>query len=202
MPKRPLSNLELTVLGLAYLRGPCSVYAIMKELSGSASTYHKSRAGTAYSIAHRLVEFELLQSENELVTITETGKEALREWLTPPIPMTDIAHSADLIRLRFFFLEIVPKERRLQLIDEAIVGLQQFQAQCEALIPENEKIGDYFGVLATASSVLETRARIEWLRLVRVYVETPIEGQSEWASTVIQAIHAKESPRSEVPTEG
>lgn len=187
MPGRPLSTLELTVLGLAHLRGPCTVYAIMKELSGSASTYHKNRAGTAYSIAHRLLKAGLLQADaEERVTITESGRAALMEWLTPPIPMADIAHSADLIRLRFFFLEIVPQETRLQFIDDAIAGLETFLAQCEALIPENERIGDYFGVLATASTVLETRARIEWLRLVRGYVEAPLDG--EWARTVLEQL--------------
>jgi len=182
MTDRKLSTIEMTVLGFAWLRGPCSIYAIMKEISSSESSFYKSRAGTAYSVANRLLGFELLESipspvkdDEKLIQITEAGVSALQAWITPPIPLPDIFHSADLIRLRFFFLGVVDKESRLDFIEDSIKGLKVFLTKCEELIPKNEAIGDYFGVLATVSTILETRARIEWLVMVREWVENPLE---------------------------
>ncbi|MEQ1823590.1 MAG: hypothetical protein ABL949_13855 [Fimbriimonadaceae bacterium] len=186
---RKLSTIELTVLGLTHLRGPCTIYAVMKELSMSESSYHKSRAGTAYSVSKRLLGFGLLEpaegGENH-IQITEAGVAAIQAWLAPPLPMQDIAHSADLIRLRFFFLSVLEPEERIAFIDSALAGLRQFLARCEALLPENEAIGDYFGVLATLSTVLETRARIEWLKIVRKWVENPLGPEEKWSETVLK----------------
>jgi hypothetical protein len=141
----------------------------MKELSSSESTYHKSRAGTAYSVSKRLLGFKLLEQfsspegEEKLVRITEEGIEALR----------------------FFFLGVTDQEARLAFIDDSLRGLHIFLERCEGLIHANEKIGDYFGALATLSSVLETRARIEWLKVVRKWVVNPIPDEQGWAKTIL-----------------
>lgn len=183
---RKLSTLEFTVLGYAWLRGPCTTYAIMKELSQSESSYHNSRAGTAYSIAKRLVGFGLLDSSAEgEISISSSGVEALQDWLRPPLPAADIAHSADLVRLRFFFLGALDQESRLEFIDRSIEGLREFLKRCEALLPKNEELGDYFGLLATISTIFETKARIQWLMLVRQLVVDPIEGQENWTNTIL-----------------
>jgi DNA-binding PadR family transcriptional regulator len=192
MSQRKLSSIELTVLGLAWLRGPCTTYAIMKELSMSASTFHKSRAGTAYSIAKRMVRFGYLElsdpaskSPDSLVKITEEGIVQLRDWLTPPIPLPDIAHSADLLRLRFFFLGVVEQDKRLEFIDDSLKVMQNFLRQCEALISANQELGDYFGALATLSMVLEIKARITWLTTVRKWVEDPLTPDIDWAQVLL-----------------
>ncbi len=185
--RRKLSNLETTVLGLAWLRGPCTIYAIMKELSLSSSSFHKSRAGTAYSVANRLIEFGMLQVVDDpegAVRITKSGLEMLQAWIEPPVPMADIAHSADMLRLRFFFLGVVDQESRLAFIESSIEGLGTFLKRCEELIQENEDIGDYFGALATVSCILETRARIEWLRMVREWVINPIPEHGRWTEQI------------------
>ncbi|CAN1530665.1 hypothetical protein MCEMSE15_01383 [Fimbriimonadaceae bacterium] len=185
--QRNLSTIELSVLGLAWLRGPCTTYAIMKELSTSGSTYYKSRAGTAYSVSKRLQNFGLLAESGEgAIQITEAGIAAIQAWLAPPIPLPDIAHSADLIRLRFFFVGIVPLADRLAFIDSSIDGLTEFLTKCKSLLKENEDIGDYFGVLATMSTVLETNARITWLQIVRDLVENPMAPDAPWAEMALQ----------------
>ncbi len=189
---RKSSTLELTVLGLLWLRGPCTIYSIMKELSLSASSYHSNRAGTTYSVANRLLSQGLMASDGENVQITEKGLETLQEWLEAPIPMSDIAHSSDMIRLRFFFLGAVDVPAREALIDSAVDGLKQFLKRCEELVHENEAIGDYFGVLATLSTILETRARIEWLNLVREMVEGPKD--ANWATDALARLSKARQP--------
>jgi DNA-binding PadR family transcriptional regulator len=188
---RKLSTIEMTVLGLAWLRGPCTIYAIMKELSLSESSYHKSRAGTAYSVAKRLIGFGLLEPTDSAaespIQITPIGIAALHDWIAPPIAMPEIAHSADLIRLRFFFLGVLGPNTRVKFIDECIAGLEVFLTKCEALVPENERIGDYFGVLATLSTVFETRARIAWLKVVRNWVIDPRPITPGWSAVALAA---------------
>jgi len=190
MRKGKFTTIEMTVLGMTWLRGPCTIYAVMMELSSSASTYHKSRAGTAYSVAKRLLKLGLIENVDDgQVRVTAAGEMALGEWVGPSVPMMDVAHSADLLRLRFFFLGALPAEKRLAFIDESIASLEIFLARCEDLIPKNEEIGDYFGALATVSSVLEARARIEWLRLVREWVEHPMPEDGAWAETIMRRLN-------------
>jgi len=186
---RKLSTIEMTVLGIAHLRGPCNIYAIYKELSSSASTYHESRAGTAYSVSKRLLKFgRREQAEGEAVRISAAGEEALREWVGPPVRLKDVAFSVDLIRLRFFFLDALNIESRLKFIDSSLEGLEEFEKRAIDLIASNEEVGDYYGTLATVSLVLETRARIEWLRLARGWLKNPIAPQGSWAKEILAAL--------------
>lgn len=192
---RSLTSIEMSVLGLFWLRGPCTTYAVMKELSSSGSSYYKSRAGTAYSITKRLTGFGLVGPANgtgeeteRLLVVTAAGETAIRSWLTPPIPHRDIAHSADLVRLRFFFLGMLEPDERLKFIDDCLGSMEKLRVRTEALVAENEKIGDYFGALATLSIILETRARIEWLQTVRRWVESPPE--TGWTSLVLGSVGA------------
>jgi PadR family transcriptional regulator, regulatory protein AphA len=198
---RALSTIELTFLGMTWLRGPCTIYAVMKELSASESTFHRSRAGTAYSVAKRLKEEGLIEELEEpgergekLLHVTSQGLRQLQNWIQSPVPLMDIAHTADLVRLRFFFLAAVPVEQRLGLIRSALDGLFEFHERCIGLLSENEQIGDYFGVLATSSIILETRARIKWLILMRDLVGGPPEGKG-WAETALRMLDEADPPR-------
>lgn len=192
MTPRKLSTIELTVLGMTFLRQPCTIYAVMKELGSSASSYYKSRAGTAYSVANRLISFGLLhQDEDQLIRLTAAGEEALREWLTPPLPIHDIAHSADLIRLRTFFLEIVDAETRMSFLDSAEEGFRQHLSRCEDLLRENQEADDYYGGLATVSAILETQARLKWIQLIREWVRDPQSGNSDWANKMLEMTREK-----------
>lgn len=179
----------MTVLGLTWLRGPCTTYVIMKQLALSESTYHRSRAGTAYSVMNRLMGLGFIEKlEDERVQVTPAGEEVLREWTGPVVPMMDVAHSADLLRLRFFFLEVLPPPDRLEFIERSIASLREFEARCVGLIPQNQELGDYFGALATVCSVLEARARIQWLETVRGWVIEPLAVDSDWAAVIMSRL--------------
>jgi len=163
----------MTILGLTWLRGPCTVYAVMKELAASESTYYRSRAGTAYSVVNRLVKFGLIQlvkfglihqAEDNSISITEPGTATLQKWVGPSIEQADIAHTVDWVRLRFFFLECLAPADRLTLIDRCLEGLAEFEQRCLNLIQVNQELGEYFGALATVNIVMETRARMRWLK--------------------------------------
>ncbi|MES1228317.1 MAG: hypothetical protein ABUL72_06560 [Armatimonadota bacterium] len=188
------STVEMTILGLAWLRGPCKAYTLMKELSLSESTYHRSRAGTAYSVTNRFLKLGLLEKiEDDRVQVTPAGEAVLKEWTGPVVPITDIAHSADLLRLRFFFMGVLPQSVRLEFIDRSLETLKEFEQRCQDLIPQNQEIGDHYGALATVCSVLETRARIQWLQFVRPLVEKPLPADEDWTDIILKALNTAPS---------
>lgn len=180
----------MTLLGLTWLRGPCTVYAVMKDLATSESTYYRSRAGTAYSVVARLVKFGYVhQAENKSISITESGQTILQNWVGPEIERGDIAHTVDWLRLRFFFLECLTPADRLALIDRCLEGLAEFEQRCLDLIGVNQELGEYFGALATVNIVMETRARIQWLHLIRPFVENPLPPDADWTQALLAAMN-------------
>lgn len=192
--KRPrkLSTIELMMLGFAWEVGPCSTYTLMKMLSISGSSFYKSRAGTAYSVTKRLLENGFLtntpnpKSDSEdHVKITDKGIRALQEWMEPPIPIQDVAHTADLLRLRTYFFSVIDKQARLDFVDDALKACKDRLKLVEKNTRLNAEDGHYFSVIAGLSSVLETKARIEWLERIRDLVENPPEDHSTWVETVL-----------------
>ena len=185
--ERKLSSLEMTVLGLAWLRGPRKPYAIMKELSMSPSSHHKSRAGATYSVVKRLASFGFLEL-GDVVKVTPEGEAQLRDWLTTPIPEADLTHSYDLVRLRTFFLGLVEPDERLSFVNDALERLRQLEKNWHWALDAHEELGEYFGVLGAAGAVLEVRARIAWLEIYREFLLSPVE--SDWAKTVLARLDA------------
>jgi len=170
----PHSILEFTVLGIAWSKGCCTTYAIMKELADSPSTFYRSSAGTVYPIVRRLIKEGLLEREglpgrrqDSSLRLTEEGKRRLDQWMTPPIPVADIEHTVDLVRLRFFFLGALAPDQRIAFIDSVVPGLQQHLAKSEAVMRTDEALGKYVEAMAGLGIVYEARARIAWLEDVR-----------------------------------
>jgi DNA-binding PadR family transcriptional regulator len=187
---RKLSTIELMLLGLANENGPCSTYMLMKMMSLSGSTFYKSRAGTAYSVTKRLVSAGYFaqvpqDSGDPHISVTPKGIEALREWLTPPIAPEEIAHSADLIRLRFYFISVIDADARLAFIDDSLEGLRQRLGFVEERMRLNAGDGHYFATLAGLSSLMETKARIEWLEHVRKWVVDPPKDKAGWVDEIL-----------------
>jgi DNA-binding PadR family transcriptional regulator len=188
---RKLSTIELMLLGLANENGPCSTYMLMKLMSLSGSTFYKSRAGTAYSVTKRLVSagyFEQVPQESgdPHIKVTDQGVQALREWLIPPISPEEIAHSADLIRLRFYFISVIDADERLAFIDDSLQGLRKRLGFVEKRMRLNAGDGHYFATLAGLSSLMETKARIDWLEHVREWVANPPADNSAWVDKILK----------------
>ena len=163
----------------------------MKELAVSASSYHKSRAGTTYSIVNRLLANGLLQRNSanlHLIEITPTGTHELLKWLAPPLPAADISHSADLLRLRCFFLGALPAEQRKIFLAEAHTALHAFLAEAEELLSQSQARNDYFCLLAITNVVMETQSRLRWLKLVTELLENPLPEDICWKEAILNRI--------------
>lgn len=163
--------MEQTVLGIVWQIGPCTTYAVMRELSASSSTYYRNRAGTTYPIVERLVKSGLLDyggdpagpRKDRLVHVTEAGKTSLALWLDPPIPQAEIGQTRDLLRLRIYFLSALAPAKRKEFLRQSRMALVNHLAACEEACREHQQLTDPFVSLADLGAVYETKARIAWI---------------------------------------
>jgi DNA-binding PadR family transcriptional regulator len=188
--ERDLSTLETTILGLSWANGPSTTYAIMKSLSRAASTFYKSRAGATYSVVKRLIGFGLMEEvpspsgKEKFVKITDDGIVALQKWLLPPFPQGEVAFSVDFIRLRIYFLAAITPEQRTQLVDAAENDIREFEARCTGMMRKIQDLDDYYSALATLSALLECRARLKFLTIVRELMNAP-PPEGDWNAALI-----------------
>jgi|GEM_PF-737786 len=175
--KRHLSAMEHTVLGIAWKRGPCTTYGLMKELSSSTSTYYKERAGTVYPLVNRLLKLGYLRiadsgglKDQKLIEITDLGFQSLQSWISEPISEEDVAHTVDFIRLRVFYLASVDPGERNFMIETSLAMLERQLDECKLARRRYVDQGDDFSNLATLGTVFETIARIDWLKAIHEQV--------------------------------
>jgi uncharacterized small protein (DUF1192 family) len=121
----------------------------------------------------RLIRFGLVDTfpspenpEDRLVTVSAEGLATLKAWLKPPITEEDIAHSADFVRLRTFFLGVIEPSERIALLEDALGSMKLHLQRCREQFKQSEVEDDEFGPLAMLSIVYETEARIAWLEVV------------------------------------
>jgi len=102
--------------------------------------------------------------------------------------MRDDAYLADLIRVRFFLIGILGQDQRIVVIANAFAGLTEFLVKCEALFQGNEKIRDYYKALESLKLILETNARIEWLKIVRKFTLNPLPEDKPYTQKLLDAL--------------
>lgn len=180
---RKLSTIEQTVLGIVWKRGPCTIYAVTKELSNSTSAFYKERASTVYPAAQRLMSLGYIEPTGEagarkdrLVQINANGLKALERWLSEPIVDEVASHTVDLIRLRVFYLGTLSSSDRLEFLETSRRSLKAHLDRCHQMITDYEKQGDRFSALATMGVVFETEARLNWLNAIESECRTLAQG--------------------------
>lgn len=172
MAEPRLSIAEYTVLGIVWREGPCTTYAVMRELSNSSSTFYRKRASSTYRVAQRLVDLGFLSPVGEgvgargdrLLEATAKGRAELRRWLTPPTPQFEVDHSMDLVRLRVFFLGALPAGEQRAFLEAALKSLKV------RLVKQEEDVAtasNEFEALGSLGGVYETKARMAWLEEVK-----------------------------------
>jgi len=169
---RRLSALEFTVLGIILKKGPCTAYAVLAEFTHSASSAYRSGAGSVYPLLKRLEGAGLVTAEKgkreKRYTLSDAGLAALRDWFE--LTSEDISCCLDVLRSRAYFLKILTPAERKAFLEAALAGLQVLLAQCRLQVEGYAKAGDRFSEMAMEGAVLETSARIRWIRstLVRL----------------------------------
>ena len=169
--RRPMTDLELCVLGIVWLRGPCSAYAVRCELAESTSSYWSSSAGSIYPVIKRLQAARLIAARRvhsdgrgkRVLATTANGERALQSWLTELPAWTGMV-GLDPIRTRMNFFAVLKGVRQqLAFIDRAAAHTQ------DCIENERRKLKILSGVdhLAHLGALYELEGRKRWLAAVR-----------------------------------
>ncbi len=130
------------------------------------------------------VEGEVIKQEDrpdrKVYHITPAGRNELREWLSAPLPPTNV-RNAELIQVFF----------AVQLEDEEIIALlEQQAANLRAMIDLNQELENPFGPHAEATS---PRDLFFW-NLTFENGMVVVESQLAWLESVIERIRSGQVP--------
>jgi DNA-binding PadR family transcriptional regulator len=153
----------LTALGIILKQGPCLAHAVVTQFAGSSTYAYRSGAGSVYPLLKRLAEAGYLDYGNRKYSLTETGRDAIREWVRPPFEPGDFSTNLDVLRSRAYFLRLLSSEELEEFLTGARNGLEILLSECETSVRQQRESGDRFGEMAALGSVYETKARISWI---------------------------------------
>jgi len=171
--ERRLSSLELTALGVILKRAPCNAHTVVTEFAGSQTFAYRSGAGSIYPLLKRLTEIGLLSLDRKHYSLTEQGREAMRDWLRPPFPEADFSTNLDVLRSRAYFLKLLEPAEIDQFVSHCEANLATLLETCQTIQGKYQEAGDPFSEMAMEGTILETEARIEWIRHLGERFGTP-----------------------------
>lgn len=177
-----LSELENAVLGVIWRCGPCSAYVVQKNFDLVSAAWSAS-PGSVYPLTRRLRELGFLCARETtrkmrkvtLYAVTKEGERQLAAWV---IALPDWAGrpAVDVIRTRAFYLEVLTGAvERTRFLDAAETATRLALDHLEQGIgsPEGKRMPSES--LAQMGGILQLRARLEWLGLVRAhYIRLPL----------------------------
>lgn len=169
-----LTELECAVLGVVWRIGPCSAYAVKKAFEPATSSWSSS-PGSIYPLLKRLEAAGLVAARQEawgrrgkaLYSVTPAGFGSLQRWVIE-IPDWAGATPADPIRNRTFFLDALEAGARVDFVAQATAATLSAIDDLNQAIRQREpdEEGPY-GDLALAGALLQQRAKLRWLAMVR-----------------------------------
>lgn len=157
------------MLGIVLKKGPCTAYSVVAEFSHSATSAYRSGAGSVYPLLKRLAEGGILDVEvgrrERRYTLSKAGHDALRSWFE--LTSDDISCCLDVIRSRTYFLRVLPPAERVTFLETAQRHLSALLTTCELQVAAYAKAADPFSEMAMQGAVIETKARLRWIRSMR-----------------------------------
>jgi PadR family transcriptional regulator, regulatory protein AphA len=120
-----LTPTSYLVLGLLAREGPSTPYELKGHVAATIGHFWSFPHALLYKEPPRLVGLGLLTEERELdgrrrrlFTITDAGRQALRDWLD--VPATQPTELRDLAVLQLFFADLEPTTARLAIAREQV----------------------------------------------------------------------------------
>ncbi len=166
-----MTELESTVLGVVWLRGPCTAYAVRQEFLASSSSYWTASTGAIYPLLRRLEEGGLIRAAEEewgtkgkrAFSITPKGVTALQEWIGPPLEQWTGQPTFDPVRTRLSFLGALTPARRRKFVAEARENVEAAMVRLEERIASLDRDAEPFEYLVLLGTREELRGRKRWL---------------------------------------
>jgi DNA-binding PadR family transcriptional regulator len=199
MSRRPLTTTSFAILGLLAIQ-PWATYDLAKLMRRSLHFLWPRAESNLYAEPKRLVAAGLADVREEwngdrrrtVYSITDRGREALREWLTTPPADARVESEA---HLRLLYANYSSKNDLLTAIqsieDDAQKTIDHYMellteyARGEGLFPDRIHVNALVGSL----SVEQARAAVRWTRWAREAVEgwrTTAKPDVEWATEAIR----------------
>ena len=160
------TEMEATVLGALWQKGPCTAYAIRKEFMESLSPRWSGSSGAIYPLLKRMELGGLVDAmatnrgkrKQRDYRITKKGLTVFRRWLRNLKPEVDAALMHDPLRSKLFFIDAMTNDQARTFVKKAmeelkgqIGGFHKFSAH---------------NTVAGRNMLLVTKARIKWLEEV------------------------------------
>ncbi len=173
--RRPLSELEGVTLGLVRQHQPCSSYAVRAQFLASPSTRWSASSGSIYPLLRRLEKAGLIAAVRDeadgrgtqRLSITESGVEALRSWVTDGVRPETVAGVSDPLRSRIFFLDLLSPTEADRLLVDAERELRAFLEVTRDRLARGDGEENSPAFLANLGAVREAEARLGWIEEVR-----------------------------------
>lgn len=179
--KRALTELEACVLGVVAERAPCTAYTVRSVFAESPTRRFSGSAGAIYPLVRRLLKQGLLEAETfprgsrskTSYTVSASGNDALKAWLTCPIDEDVIAIPVDPVRTRLHFLSVLTPAAQLRWLEEVEQGLD---TQVEALQAEwrDDPFNTSYERLLARGTLDLVETRRDWVRSVTAFVRASV----------------------------
>lgn len=169
-----MTELESCVLGVVWLRGPCTAYVVRQEFLASESSHWSGSGGAIYPVLRRLEKEKLIRArmhawgtgKKKEFEITDRGLEALRAWIGPPLPQWTAAPTFDPVRTRMSFLGALPAAKRAKFVAEARKNVDEEIVAIERKLAAHDREAEPFEYHVIVGTRHELDARAKWLAQV------------------------------------
>lgn len=166
-----MTELESCVLGVVWLRGPCTAYVVRQEFLASESSHWSGSAGAIYPLLRRLEKAKLIRARSHAwgrgkrkeFEITDRGLGELRVWIGPPLPQWTAAPTFDPVRTRMSFLGALPSAKRAKFVAEARKNVDAELAAIAHKLEVYDRDAEPFEYLVIQGTRHELEARVKWL---------------------------------------
>jgi DNA-binding PadR family transcriptional regulator len=163
---------EGTLLGLVARIQPATRYELYKAFGQSPTTTYNVSKGSLYPLIGRMIDRGFLsvapsdkRRGSEVVSLTDSGREALRNWILGTEP--DHSFTNDPILLRVMALGDVTSEERIRWVSEArALLLAKRQQLLDSPEPSDTPYSDI--VQGTAVAIID--AKLKWLDKLLVQI--------------------------------
>ena len=173
-----MTELEGCVLGVVWLRGPCTAYVVRQEFLRSESSHWSGSAGAIYPLLVRLEKQGLVRSRSEAwgrgrkkqVTLTAAGRAALHAWMGPPLEPWIAKPTFDPIRTRFSFFGALSPAKRRRFIARVRASVAAELKHVREILRNIDRAEEPFEYLVARATLYELQGKARWLREVARYI--------------------------------
>lgn len=161
---------ESLVLGAIHYLQPATAYRIRRAFADSITARLGASAGAVYAIVRRLVAGGMVLAkaveENargaELLTLTDEGRRALRNWVRRVDPEDLVIE--DPVRSKMLAIDLLDPDEAIEWLGELVEALDAKVAELEQFALANSHLPHRFDLHDNARTVLI--ARLEWARRI------------------------------------